>query len=188
MLNFIKKIFSPKKTAVAKEPLSDLETVLAEERRLKAYLRQYDPLNVDSIAEDDYLGLAASAKHRAKIAIQEKNYELAWKLYSEQKMHYFRYAEAHPDQTNTIALAGDVSFDQANVLRLEKNHTLALVHLIYSIATNPFVAYKMKKLPAYYNRAKLDIDFEEVLYFVYEQQKNLDFRLIQSTVYNWAKK
>lgn len=178
MLNFIKKLFTKTKD-------NDYENNTFEEdiKRINDYTRQYDPLNVDSIAVDDYLGLAASASTRAKIAIKEKNYELAWELYSEQSMHYFKHSEEQGQDPH--ALQGGVSHDKANVLRLEGNHTLALAHLIYAINTNPNVKYMMKKLPAYYNRSKITVSLDEVLHFIYKMGKTTDFRTIQNKIYAW---
>jgi hypothetical protein len=176
MFSFVKKYLFKRK---------DISEMDNEIKVIKDYHRQYDPLNGESIAEDDFLGLAASAGHRAKIAIKDKNYELAWKLYSEQTQHYYKSCEKFGQSPHS--LAGRVSFDMANVLRLEGNHILALVHLLYAMSTNPNVAYMMKKLPAYFNRSKLNIDFEEITYFLYKQQKAPDFRSIQNKVYEWDK-
>ena len=178
MLDFFKKLFTKTKD-------NDYEDDTFEEKikRIEDYARQYDPLNVNTIAKDDYLGLAASASARAKIAIKEKKYELAWELYSEQSMHYFKHCEEQSQSPK--ALQGGVSHDKANVLRLEGNHTLALVHLIYAISTNPNVKYMMKKLPAYYNRSKITVSLDEVLHFIYEMGTTTDFRTIQNKVYGW---
>ena len=178
MLDFFKKLFTKTKDNDYEDDTFDEEI-----KRIEDYARQYDPLNVNTIAKDDYLGLAASASARAKIAIKEKNYELAWELCTEQSMHYFKHCEEHNQSPH--ALQGSVSKAKANVLRLEGNHTLALVHLIYAISTNPSVKEIMKKLPAYYNRSKITVSLDEVLDFVRGMGKNPNFRTIQNKVYEW---
>ena len=176
MFQFI-KIFTSKKD-------NHSNNYMNKYKEIKDYTREYDPLNVDSIAEDDYLGLAASAKHRAKIATKEKDYDLAWNLYIEQLLHLSRHIEKYNlSSDNLQALQGGINHDMANILRLEKRHTLALVHLIYAISTNPNVAYMMKKLPAYYKRSKINVDFDEVMYFIYEQEKDPNFRTIKNKIY-----
>ena len=178
MLDFLKKLFTKTKDNDYEDDTFDEEI-----KRIEDYARQYDPLNVDSIADDDYLGLAASASARANIAIKEKNYELAWELLSEESMHYLKHSEEQGQDPH--ALQGVVSHTKANVLRLEGNHTLALAHLIYAINTNPNVKYMMKKLPAYYNRSKITVSLDEILHFIYEMGKTTDFRTIQNKVYEW---
>ena len=58
--------------------------------------------------------------------------------------------------TEMIGLDSNVSKDLANILRLEKKHKDALVHIIYWVANSKSVTKDQEsKLRAYFNRAKL---------------------------------
>ena len=170
------------------EDLENKQTSTKKIQEINDYTRQYDPLNIDSIDKDDYLGLAASAKHRAKIALKDKDYDLAWELFHDQKKYLYKHGQKYNfDIRNMQALEGDISENLANILRLEGYHSDALVHILFSISTNPGVQSKMKKLPAYFKRTKFNMNFEEVLQYVYTLQTSDEviFSDIQEKVKKW---
>ena len=170
------------------EKSENVQDITKKIQKINDYTRQYDPLNIDSIDKNDYLGLAASAKHRAKIAVKDKNYDLAWELFHEQKKYLYSHGEKYKlNIRNMQALEGDISENLANILRLEGDHLDAFVHMLFSISTNPGVQSKMKKLPAYFKRTKFNIDFEDVLQYVYSLQTSdeIIFSDIQKKVKKW---
>lgn len=155
------------------------------------YQKEFDINNIYTIDSDDYLGLAANARTRAKIEMKNKNYEKAWELFSKQQHYYYQHAEKQKfTVSQTIALSAEVSEDFANILRLEGNHKQALVHMIYCVSIEyPNVKYKAKKLPVYFKRSKLNnVTFEELEDFIFSLSKPPDYRAIQDKVKEWLAK
>lgn len=183
MFEFIKSLFKTNQQNASYATTVDTGAI-------SKYQKEFDVNNIDTIDEDDFLGLAANAHNRAKAEIKNNNYEKAWELFTKQQHYYYQHAEKYNfTASQTIALAASVSKDFANISRLEKKHKQALVHFIYSVADEyPSVQYKAKKLPAYLNRAKLkNIDFEELENFIYSLSKPPNYRTIQDKVKEWMK-
>lgn len=105
----------------------------------------------------DYLQLAAEKGREAKLAMREKNNAEAWELIQQQKHFYSQLTDQQTiSVTEMIGLDSNVSKDLANLLRLEKKHKDALVHIIYWVANSKSVTKDQEsKLRAYFNRAKL---------------------------------
>ena len=105
----------------------------------------------------DYLQLAAEKGREAKLAMREKNNAEAWELIQQQKHFYSQLTDQQTiSVTEMIGLDSNVSKDLANILRLEKKHKDALVHIIYWVANSKSVTKDQEsKLRAYFNRAKL---------------------------------
>lgn len=105
----------------------------------------------------DYLQLAAEKGREAKLAMREKNNAEAWELIQQQKHFYSQLTDQRIiSVTEMIGLDSNVSKDLANLLRLEKKHKDALVHIIYWVANSKSVTKDQEsKLRAYFNRAKL---------------------------------
>ena len=183
MFGFIKSLFKTNQQNTSYATTIDMGAILK-------YQKEFDVNNIDKIDAEDFLGLAANARSRAKAEIENKNYEKAWELFTKQQHYYYQHAEKQNlTASQTIALVASVSEDFANVLRLEKNHKQALVHFIYCVADEyPNVKYKAKKLPAYLNRAKLkNVDFKELENFIYSLSKPPNYRTIQGKVKEWMK-
>lgn len=181
MLEFIKSLFKTNQKSTSYSTSIEIEDI-------STYQKEFDVNNIDTIDTEDFLGLAANARNRAKDEIKNKNYEKAWELFTKQQHYYYQHAEKQNfTASQTIALASSVSEDFANILRLEKNHKQALVHFIYCVANEyPHVKYKAKKLPAYFNRAKLkNIDFRELESFIYSLSKPPNYKTIQDKVKKW---
>tara|TARA_B100000795_G_C22666506_1_gene386199 strand:+ start:157 stop:768 length:612 start_codon:yes stop_codon:yes gene_type:complete len=105
----------------------------------------------------DYLQLAAEKGREAKLAMREKNNAEAWELIQQQKHFYSQLTDQQTiSVTEMIGLDSNVSKDLANLLRLEKKHKDALVHIIYWVANSKSVTKDQEsKLRAYFNRSKL---------------------------------
>lgn len=142
------------------------------------------------VEEHDYLGKAATAKNSAAKAIKDKRFDEAWGLFQEQKLCYMRHCSFHKfSKSETMALDGSVSEDLANVLRLEKKHALALVHIIYWITSSPNnpLSRHPKKLKAYFNRCKFtQVTEDDLSVAVRRFQSKCDFREIQFLVSSWG--
>jgi len=85
----------------------------------------------------------------------------------------------------TSALDASVSENLANILRIEKKHTDALIHIIYWISTSSRrTKAQDKKLDAYFNRAKLEkLKLSQLEDFI---AKNSGFRNIRNQVQEWS--
>ena len=105
----------------------------------------------------DYLQLAAEKGREAKLAMREKNHAEAWELIQQQKHFYSQLTDQQSiSVTELIGLDSNVSKDLANLLRLEKKHKDALVHIVYWVANSKSVTKDQEsKLRVYFNRAKL---------------------------------
>lgn len=182
MFEFIESLFKTNESTLPKNsPNMDAESI-------SKYQKEFDVNDINTIDSDDYLGLAANANNRAKIEMKNKNYEKAWELFTKRQQYFYQHAEKQNfTASNTVALTAEVSEDFANILRLEGNHKQALVHMIYCVAGEyPTVKYKAKKLPAYFNRAKLkDTSFEKLEDFIYSLPKPPNYRTIQDKVKEW---
>ena len=108
-------------------------------------------------AGEDYLLLATEKGAEAKLAMREKNNAEAWELLQQQKSLFSKFATNEGKSgAESTALDAGVSKELANILRLDKKHKEALVHVIYWIANSKSVTKDQEgKLQAYFNRAKL---------------------------------
>lgn len=111
----------------------------------------------DMEAGEDYLLLATEKGAEAKLAMREKNNAEAWELLQQQKSLFSKFATNEGKSgAESTALDAGVSKELANILRLDKKHKEALVHVIYWIANSKSVTKDQEgKLQAYFNRAKL---------------------------------
>lgn len=145
---------------------------------------------LQDFTKHDYLGKAAEAKHKAKKAVKEKDFDTAWGLLHEEKQLYLQHGErCNFTQAETIALDGCVSEEFANILRLEGNHDQALAHILYWImsrAEDRVIKRQEQKLRAYCNRCKFDgVDLEDVQYYIGTARHTPDIRNIQCQVSEW---
>lgn len=138
----------------------------------------------------DYLGPAAQCGSDAQRAVREKRYSDAWGLLHLQKQHYMKHAASYgmtPRQA--IALVASVHEALANIRRLEGDHTDALVHITYCVAssTRPTKAQE-KKILAYFRRcgysAISEVDF---LTFLARAETSPDFVSIRNQLWEWKK-
>lgn len=136
----------------------------------------------------DYLGKAAVARSEAKAAIVEGRFDDAWRKYHEEKQHFLNHAgrcNFTPEQT--LALDGTVSKSLANVLRIEKRHRDAFVHIVYWVASSEIETKEQgQKLRAYFNRCKYQHRSLNDVRALIDQLRPLpDFRAIQETFAAW---
>jgi hypothetical protein len=78
--------------------------------------------------------------------------------------------------------------DMANILRLEKKHIDALINYTYFVTDSEYlrVKYKLKKLKAYFNRAKLvDITFDAYKDFIFSMHGVPDYAKIETAIKNF---
>ncbi len=188
MFEFIKSLFKTNESTLPENsPNMDIESI-------SKYQKEFNVNDINTISQDDHLGLAANAKYCAELAMKDKDYEKAWSLFTEQKNQFIKSVKnrGYPASESQaleqiVALKALVHEDFANILRLKKNHKKALISMIYCVAGEyPTVKYKAKKLPAYFNRAKLkDTSFEELEDFIYALPKPPNYRTIQDKVKEW---
>jgi hypothetical protein len=139
--------------ASKKTKVEELDSAKSDVKALYAHLglKEY-------VRPPDSLGKAAIAKDAAKVAIKSGSYDKAWGLLHEQKGFFAQHAQNYNwNAEATVAIDGAVSEDLANVLRLEKKHDQALVHILYWIATSSnSIKRHRSKLNAYLNRCKFN--------------------------------
>jgi hypothetical protein len=113
--------------------------------------------DVDVDVDVDYLQLALEKGREAKVAMREKNNAEAWELLQQQKSFYNKFSiNEGSNESEITALDSSVSKDLANLLRQDKKHKDALVHIIYWVANSKTVTKDQEsKLRVYFNRAKL---------------------------------
>jgi hypothetical protein len=116
-----------------------------------------EPAAADVDVDVDYLQLALEKGREAKVAMREKNNAEAWELLQQQKSFYNKFSiNEGSNQSEITALDSSVSKDLANLLRQDKKHKDALVHIIYWVANSKTVTKDQEsKLRVYFNRAKL---------------------------------
>ena len=156
----------------------------------KKTTKEQQPACSDQIVLQDYLGKAASSGRKAKEALKSKNYDLAWRYYNEQQSYYHQHINRSGSfsKKEVLRLDASVSEDFANVLRLEKKHDQALVHIIYWISASASWPIKrhQQKLEAYFNRCRFKKPSQKtVRNFIKEQNANPDFRSIQNQISLW---
>jgi len=145
-----------------------------------------DFLNKPRYTFNDNLGDAAKFKHKGLLAIKNKEFNKAWECFHEQKLSYMNHASQHKfNAQETLALDGSVSENLANILRLEKKHKDALIHIIYWVSTSPSTTKSQeKKLISYFNRAKLKaVNISQVNAFITIKP---EFREINNQISEWS--
>jgi len=141
-----------------------------------------------SFPVEDYLGKAAEAGHNAKAAVRERRFDDAWRLYAEQKSFYMQHAKAYEfTAAQALALDASVSEHLANILRMEKKHHDALVHILYcALASRPTKALQTK-LPVYFKRCHFHgVQFDAVEAMM-QSQTRWTFDKIKDQVRQWRK-
>lgn len=137
----------------------------------------------------DHLGEAAAAKKAAKQAIKDRRLDDAWRLLHEQQDHYLRHASRQGfTRRQTLALAGSIHEDLANILRLEGRHDQALASIMYLAATTTPPAPKAikKKLETYFARCKFKRTGKDKLtLFMRALRGDPDLRAAQAVVEEW---
>jgi hypothetical protein len=140
--------------------------------------------------ENDFLGQAADAGHKAKAAVKAKQYDEAWGLYHGQKSFYMKHANRSGfTAKQALALDASVHEEMANILRLESKHEDALVHIVYWILAGVDRPIKrhQQKLQSYFNRCKFEnttlSDAEKV---IDAQTKLPEFTLAKAIVSEWV--
>lgn len=185
MLKFLKSLFGTKVNETYDDMNKELAELIKETKAQAAYNEQFDVTDINTISKDDHLGLAENANYCAKLAMKNKDYKEAWSLFQERKDQFYTHTQKQDFSFyHTTMIVADVHEDFANILRLEGNHKQAFVDMIFCVAGEyPTVKYKAKKLPAYFNRAKLnDVPFEEVEEFIYSIKDLPDYAVIQKKV------
>ena len=147
--------------------------------------------NAEPAAADvdvDYLQLALEKGREAKVAMREKNNAEAWELLQQQKNFYNKFSISEgSNESELTALDSSVSKDLANLLRQDKKHKDALVHIIYWVANSKTVTKDQEsKLRVYFNRAKLmGPSVDDVMdYCLGDEGKQ--FHVVQKDVDNWV--
>ena len=139
----------------------------------------------DELPSEDWLGEAATKKNDAKEAIKNKEYDKAWSLLHEVKHCYSKHAKNMKfTAQQTLNLDASVHIDLANILRLEKKHKDAFIHIIYSMSTSDEInASVNKKLAAYFNRLKLtNSTIEDVQEYINQIKPVPDFVNIRDKI------
>lgn len=141
------------------------------------------------ISEHDYLARAAQAKHEAKAAVKNKNFDLAWRNFHIQKDNYLKHAtKCSFTLRQTLALDACVHEEMANVLRMEGRHFQAFTDILYWVIAQSERTKKRHhtKLKAYFNRCKFTkIEFEDVEKFTQLYHKSPDFFTASNMVQEW---
>jgi len=140
--------------------------------------------------QNDFLGKAAEAGHKAKAAVKAKQYDEAWGFYHDQKSFYMQHANRSGfTAKQAIALDASVHEDMANILRLENKHEDALVHIVYWILAGSDRPLKrhQQKLQSYFNRCKFsNTTPSEAAKAIDAQTEMPEFNLAKSIVTDWV--
>jgi len=144
---------------------------------------------VADFQENDFLGKAAEAGHKAKAAVEAKQYDDAWRFYHEQKSFYMRHANRSGfTARQTLALDSSVHEEMANILRIEGKHPDALVHIVYWVlagADRPIKRHH-KKFQSYFNRCRFEkTTASDAIDVVQAQTKMPEFHLARKLVSEW---
>ncbi len=166
----------------------DLDAKLAEHNRKKAL---FDVTDITTIDSDDCTGLYANANYEIKMALQNKDYDRAWTYLHKMQGYILDMAKLLDyTESHKFAFLAQVDEGMANVLRLEKKHDMALAHIIkaYIQQDQPTKTF-LKKLPAYWKRAKLNIeDIDKVYSYIEQIKKTTGFETtepIRVEIYKW---
>lgn len=98
-------------------------------KKIQDYQKNFNIYNINTIRDDDYLGLAANAKYSSIKEIKNYNYNKAFELCQKQKEDYLKHAEKNSwNKRDTDKLCNSVHEDFANIYRLENKHKEALIN------------------------------------------------------------
>ena len=138
-------------------------------------------------ADADYLVLALDKGNEAQIAMREKNNTEAWGLLQSQKQLNSKFVASQSAGADAlVALDSPVSKDLANLLRQEKKHKDALVHIIYWVGNSQSVTKdQQSKLRAYVNRAKLSVTTVDDVMGYCSADGVKQLHVVQKDVDNW---
>ena len=148
------------------------------------------PHHVPPLSPTDYLAHAANAKHEARWCVRNGRYSEAWGLFHKQQHFYLKHA-TRPGSAFTPAeiqsLNAEIHEDLANILRLESKHRMALAHLVYCLAATQRPKKGLaRKLPAYFNRAKVvNATLGDAERLIRDHRRVPDLKGIVATVGSW---
>ncbi|WNC69949.1 helix-hairpin-helix domain-containing protein [Thalassotalea nanhaiensis] len=141
---------------------------------------------------NDYLGMASEAKYKAIEALENKQFDLAWKIEHERIMHYTNHALKNGYTTNeTLGLLATIYSSLSSILQAEEKHTLSLAFYLYSVQCNGFVNEGVQaSIRRICRKGKLkhfDSNIEEFLnkHVASEKEKHADLSFCQSEVVRW---
>lgn len=141
-------------------------------------------------SQTDYLALAAVARRQAAEAEKLGDFEAAWRACQDEKSHFMAHASAQQFSVeNTLSLDATVHERMANLLRKEKRHNEAFVHIIYWVSAQRHRPIKRHtdKFRAYYNRADAMFVGHDEAWTLTLSAPILDFRQVQLLVQQWQK-
>lgn len=138
------------------------------------------------------LAKAAQAKSKALASEKEGDYDKAWKYFHEQKKYYLEHAsDAMFSPEDVLSLDAAVSESLANILRKQKKHNEAFVHIAYWVSAQHHKPLKRHadKFRAYYNRAdEMSVSLEGAWNILTTAPPLMDYRQTQLIVNQWLKK
>ncbi len=193
LLSSIKRLFSGQEQAKPAKPEDDpVITIFGVSAPLSVMEKAVAAMKEESAKLVDCLGPAAQTGHDAKAAVRAGDFDKAWGLYHEQKRLYLQHANQFKwGVRDTLSLDACVHENLADILRLEKRHHDALIHILYWViaqAHRPIKRHE-QKIRAYFNRCKLkNTTLEDVMAFVSSSTEPPDFRAIQGVVQEWVAK
>lgn len=143
---------------------------------------------LEEFSREDYLGKAASLGDEAEAAMEQGDYDSAWRLLQEMKEVYgLHAARENFAPAQTLSLDAGVSLALANILRLEAKHADALVHILYWASTEHRTAKSsQQKLRAYFNRCRFkNVSMADAEALIAESRPLPDFVHIRDVVCHW---
>ena len=193
-MGLLKSLFSVLSSKPTKRSNAPTPAQKREYDRLVRVNQQLDRLNMALDQERlrldasvDELGEAANAGQQAMLAVREKRFDEAWSLFHKQKHHLLSHAhKCNFTKAQTLAIDASVHEHLANILRIEKRHTEALAHILYSFCAGRSNKSLEKKVVAYFNRAALQsVGILDLQNFIKVIKKNPEFRTIQNKIQEW---
>ncbi|WP_148716495.1 hypothetical protein [Chitinolyticbacter meiyuanensis] len=141
---------------------------------------------------DDYLGRAAEAHTKARIAWRDKHYDEAWGNLITQKQLYLQHAIREKFSAHELlALDASVDVHMANVLRMEGRHRQAFLHIMYAMMAGrtSFDIGAAERVAVYYRRAKLTkTSLSDVLDYARAHCGRVEFTEIREQTAWWFSK
>lgn len=138
----------------------------------------------------DHLADAAEARLQATIAEKAGDYDAAWQHLHDEKHHFLLHANKQKFSIqHTLALDSTVHEKMANILRKEKRHNDAFLHIAYWVTSQRHRPIKRHrdKFRAYYNRAESMSVSEDDAWSIIMTAPMLDFPQIQMIVQQWLR-
>lgn len=137
----------------------------------------------------DYLTLAANCGRRASAAVSAGRFDDAWRLYHEQKSLYAQHANyLRFEPRDALRLNASVHENLANILRVEKKHDQAFIHILYWVIAQSHYPIRrhQQKLKAYFNRCGLkNTSLREIQTWSKSHMPIRDFFAAQSKATEW---